>query len=163
ATRAVVLDDAVAGGEREVEVAALRPGMQMVVRPGTLVPTDGRVLEGASAVDESMISGESVPVEKSAGDEVVGGTLNAGGRLVVGTGRAAQLGIVVRGPEALESSRDITTVVLDKTGTLTTGVMAVRESVGDPDAVRLAAAVESASEHPVARALVAHVGVHPRV
>ena len=201
---------------------------------------------GASAVDESMVTGESLPVEKCAGDEVVGGTLNTDGRLVVevtrigrdtllarirqsvvdaqagkapvqrladqisavfvpvvlviavatfvawlltgndadaamtaavsvlviacpcalglatptallvGTGRAAQLGIVIRGAEALESSRAITTVVLDKTGTLTTGAMRVHETAGDPDAIRLAAALEASSEHPVARAIVAH-------
>ena len=246
AKRAVVLEED--GVEREVDLAALRPGMRMLVRPGTQVPTDGRVVEGASAVDESMITGESLPVEKSIGDDVVGGTLNADGRLVievtrigqdtllarirqsvvdaqagkapiqrladqisavfvpvvlgiavvtfvawllsgndtdaamtaavsvlviacpcalglatptallVGTGRAAQLGIVIRGAEALESSRAITTVVLDKTGTLTTGAMEVHATAGDPAAVRLAAALEAASEHPVARAIVAHAG-----
>ncbi len=242
AKRAVVLDE---DGEREIDVAALRPGMRMLVRPGAQVPTDGIVVGGASAVDESMVTGESLPSEKSVGDEVVGGTLNADGRLVVevtrigrdtllarirqsvvdaqsgkapiqrladqisavfvpavlvvaaltfaawlltgngtdaamtaavsvlviacpcalglatptallvGTGRAAQLGIVIRGAEVLESSRAITTVVLDKTGTLTTGVMRVHETAGDPDAIRLAAALESASEHPVARAVAA--------
>ena len=206
-----------------------------------------------------MVTGESLPVEKAAGDEVVGGTLNTDGRLVVevtrigrdtllarirqsvvdaqagkapvqrladqisavfvpvvlviavatfvawlltghgadaamtaavsvlviacpcalglatptallvGTGRAAQLGIVIRGAEALESSRAITTVVLDKTGTLTTGAMRVHETAGDPEAIRLAAALEASSEHPVARAIVAHAdgqargrGVHQR-
>ena len=78
--------------------------------------------------------------------------------LLVGTGRAAQLGIVIRGAEVLESSRAITTVVLDKTGTLTTGVMQVHATAGDPEAVRLAAALEASSEHPVARAIAAHVG-----
>jgi Cu+-exporting ATPase len=250
AKRAVVLDE---GAERELDVAELRPGMRMLVRPGGQVPTDGRVVEGFGAVDESMVTGESLPVEKSIGDEVVGGTLNADGRLVVevtrigrdtllarirqsvvdaqagkapiqrladrvsavfvpvvlviavgtfiawlatgqgadaamtaavsvlviacpcalglatptallvGTGRAAQLGIVIRGAEALESSRSITTVVLDKTGTLTTGAMLVHETAGDPDAIRLAAALETASEHPVARAIVAHTGVHAAV
>ena len=245
AKSAVVLED---GTERAVELAALRPGMRMLVRPGATVPTDGVVVEGASAVDESMVTGESLPVEKSVGDDVVGGTLNADGRLVVevtrigrdtllarirqsvvdaqtgkapiqrladrisavfvpvvlviaaatfagwlltgggtdaaitaavsvlviacpcalglatptallvGTGRAAQLGIVIRDAEALESSRAITTVVLDKTGTLTTGVMQVHETYGDPDAIGLAAALETSSEHPVARAIVAHVG-----
>ena len=243
AKRATVLE---AGSEREVDVADLRPGMRMLVRPGAQVPTDGVVVEGASAVDESMVTGESLPVEKAAGDEVVGGTLNADGRLIVevtrigrdtllarirqsvvdaqagkapiqrvadqisavfvpvvlviaaltfvgwlltgssadaamtaavsvlviacpcalglatptallvGTGRAAQLGIVIRGAEALESSRAINTVVLDKTGTLTTGVMQVHETAGDPEAVRLAAALEASSEHPVARAIAAH-------
>jgi len=245
AKRALVL---VEGDEREVDVAELRPGMRMLVRPGAQVPTDGLVREGVSAVDESMVTGESLPVEKSVGDEVVGGTLNLDGRLVVevtrigrdtllarirqsvvdaqsgkapiqrladqisavfvpvvlviaiitfaawlltghdstaamtaavsvlviacpcalglatptallvGTGRAAQLGIVIRGAEALESSRTITTVVLDKTGTLTTGVMQVHDTAGDADAIRLAAALEASSEHPVARAIVAHAG-----
>src|SRR4051794_5060801 len=80
AKRATVL---VEGSEREVDVADLRPGMRMLVRPGAQVPTDGRVVDGASAVDESMVTGESLPVEKSVGDEVVGGPLNADGRLVV--------------------------------------------------------------------------------
>ncbi|MET0839866.1 MAG: heavy metal translocating P-type ATPase [Marmoricola sp.] len=245
AKRAVVLDDA---GEREVEVADLRPGMRMLVRPGAQLPTDGVVVEGGSAVDESMVTGESLPVEKSVGQEVVGGTLNTDGRLVVevtrigrdtllarirqsvvdaqagkapiqrladrisavfvpvvlvialvtfaawlltgndvdaamtaavsvlviacpcalglatptallvGTGRAAQLGVVIRGAEVLESSRAITTVVLDKTGTLTTGAMRVHATAGDPEAVRLAAALEASSEHPVARAIVAYAG-----
>jgi Cu+-exporting ATPase len=222
AKRAIVLED---GIEREVDVAALRPGMLML--------------------DESMVTGESLPVEKSVGGEVVGGTLNADGRLVVevtrigrdtllarirqavvdaqagkapiqrladqvsavfvpvvlviavatfaawlltgnstdaamtaavsvliiacpcalglatptallvGTGRAAQLGIVIRGAEVLESSRAITTVVLDKTGTLTTGVMRVHATAGDAGAIRLAAALEASSEHPVARAIAA--------
>jgi Cu+-exporting ATPase len=245
ATRAVLLED---GVEREVDVAALRPGMTVVVRPGAQVPTDGRVVRGHSAVDESMVTGESLPVEKQAGDEVVGGTLSTQGRLVVevtrigrdtllarirqsvmdaqtgkapvqrladrvsgvfvpvvlgialvtllawlmltgdtdaaisaavavlviacpcalglatptammvGTGRAAQLGIVIRSAEVLESSRRVTTVVLDKTGTLTTGAMQVHASAGDAEALRLGAALEAASEHPVARAVVAHVG-----
>ena len=242
AKQAVVIDE---GAEREVDVAALRSGMRVLVRPGAQVPTDGVVVGGASAVDESMVTGESLPVEKAVGDEVVGGTLNSGGRLfvevtrigrdtllarirqsvvdaqsgkapvqrladqvsavfvpvvlaiaavtfvawllagqstdaamtaavsvlviacpcalglatptalLVGTGRAAQLGIVIRGAEALESSRAITTVVLDKTGTLTTGVMQVHETTGDPEAIRLAAALESSSEHPVAQAIAA--------
>ena len=82
--------------------------------------------------------------------------------LLVGTGRAAQLGIVIRDAEALESSRAITTVVLDKTGTLTTGEMQVHETYGDPDAIGLAAALESSSEHPVARAIVAHAATPRR-
>ena len=88
AKRATVLE---AGAEREVDVAALRPGMRMLVRPGAQVPTDGVVVEGASAVDESMVTGESLPVEKAVGDEVVGGTLNADGRLVVESRHAAAL------------------------------------------------------------------------
>ena len=240
AKRALVLD----GDEvHEVDVQELRPGMRMLVRPGAQVPTDGVVVEGSSALDESMVTGESLPVEKGVGDEVVGGTLNTDGRLVVevtrigrdtllarirqsvvdaqsgkapiqrladrisavfvpvvlglavltflgwlvtggtvehamtaavsvlviacpcalglatptallvGTGRAAQLGIVIRGPEVLESSHAVTTIVLDKTGTLTTGEMTVHEVTGDGEAVGLAAAVEGSSEHPVAGAI----------
>ena len=250
AKRAVVVGDVDGDetGEREVDVADLRPGMRMLVRPGTQVPTDGVVVEGASAVDESMVTGESLPRELGVGDEVVGGTLNTDGRLVVrvtrigrdtllarirqsvvdaqsgkapiqrladrvsavfvpvvlaiavvtfaawlltgheveaamtaavsvlviacpcalglatptamlvGTGRAAQLGIVIRGAEVLESSRAVTTVVLDKTGTLTTGAMTVHEATGDHEALALAAALEASSEHPVARALTAYAG-----
>ena len=250
ARRAVVLgeDPGTEADEREVDVADLRPGMRMLVRPGTQVPTDGVVVEGASAVDESMVTGESLPRELGVDDEVVGGTLNTDGRLVVrvtrigrdtllarirqsvvdaqsgkapiqrladrvsavfvpvvlaiavvtfaawlltghdveaamtaavsvlviacpcalglatptamlvGTGRAAQLGIVIRGAEVLESSRAVTTVVLDKTGTLTTGAMTVHEATGDDEALSLAAALESSSEHPVARALTAYAG-----
>ena len=249
AKRATVVDEeGVETGEREVEVADLRPGMLMLVRPGTQVPTDGVVVEGASAVDESMVTGESLPRELGVGDEVVGGTLNTEGRLVVrvtrigrdtllarirqsvvdaqsgkapiqrladrvsavfvpvvlaiavvtfaawlvtghdveaamtaavsvlviacpcalglatptamlvGTGRAAQLGIVIRGAEVLESSRAVTTVVLDKTGTLTTGAMTVHEATGDAQALSLAASLEASSEHPVARALTAYAG-----
>ncbi|SDT00614.1 Cu+-exporting ATPase [Nocardioides scoriae] len=249
ATRAVLLEEDPSGssGEREVDVAVLRPGMRVLVRPGAQVPTDGRVSEGRSAVDESMVTGESLPVEKTVGDEVVGGTLNTEGRLVVevtrigrdtllarirqsvvdaqtgkapiqrladrvsavfvpvvlavavvtaaawllagqgadaavtaavavlviacpcalglatptailvGTGRAAQLGVVIRSAETLERSRTVTTVVLDKTGTLTTGRMQVHAAVGDPEALVLAAALERLSEHPVARAVVEHV------
>ena len=243
-TRAVLLED---GAEREVDVVELRPGMRVLVRPGARVPTDAVVVAGSSSVDESMVTGESLPVEKTSGDEVVGGTVNTDGRLevqvtrigrdtllarirktvadaqtgkapvqrladrvsavfvpvvlaiavltalawvlsgqgtdtavtaavavlviacpcalglatptamLVGTGRAAQLGIVVRSAEVLEASRAVTTVVLDKTGTLTTGRMQVHEVAGDADALRLAAALERGSEHPVARALVAHV------
>ncbi len=242
-TRAVLLED---DDEREVDVAALRPGMRVLVRPGARVPTDGVVVAGRSSCDESMVTGESLPVEKAIGDEVVGGTLNADGRLevevtrigrdtllarirqtvadaqtgkapvqrladrvsavfvpvvlvvavltaaawllagqgadaavtaavavlviacpcalglatptamLVGTGRAAQLGIVVRSAEVLETSRAVTTVVLDKTGTLTTGRMQVHEVAGDDEALLLAAALEHGSEHPVARAIVAH-------
>ncbi|HET8561754.1 MAG TPA: heavy metal translocating P-type ATPase [Marmoricola sp.] len=240
AKRAVVLDD---DGEREVDVAELRPGMSVLVRPGAQVPTDARVVEGRSSVDESMLTGESLPVSKHPGDDLVGGTTNLDGRLVaevvrigsqtvlarmgelvaraqaskapvqrladrissvfvpvvlgiavltfagwlltghpaadamtaavavlviacpcalglatptallVGTGRAAQLGIVIRSAEVLESTRRVTTVVLDKTGTLTRGEMAVHETAGDEHALALAAALESASEHPIARAV----------
>src|SRR4051794_39148087 len=234
------------GTEREVDVAALRPGMRFTVRPGEQVATDGRVVDGRSGVDESMLTGESLPVDKGYGDEVIGATLNTSGRLVVevtrigrdtalsriatlvakaqatkapvqrladqvssvfvpvvlaasaltyvgwwlsgdpaqgftaavavlaiacpcalglaaptamlvGTGRAAQLGIVIRDATVLESTRRIDTVVLDKTGTLTTGAMNVHDVTSiHRDAVRLAGALETASEHPVGRALAAY-------
>ncbi len=236
-----------AGVERRVPLVELRAGDRFVVRPGELIATDGIVREGFSAVDRSLLTGESVPVEVAPGQPVTGATLNAGGRLVVeatrvgadtavariarlveeaqsgkaasqrladriaavfvpvvivlslatlvgwlvsgaaadvafanavavliiacpcalglatpmallvGTGRGAQLGILIRGPEVLESARRINTVVLDKTGTVTTGALAVTDVHGDRDAVRLAAAVEHASEHPIARALAATV------
>ncbi len=238
------------GAEVRVPVADLRVDDVFVVRPGEKIATDGVVVEGASAVDTSMITGESVPVEVGPGDHVVGATVNAGGRLLVratrvgsdtqlaqmaklvaeaqsgkapiqrladrisavfvpavilvalgtlalwlavgvgsafaltaavavliiacpcalglatptallvGTGRGAQIGILIKGPEVLESTRRIDTVVLDKTGTVTTGEMALVGSApaGGLDAdelVRLAGAVEYASEHPIARAIVA--------
>ena len=236
------------GREQRVPVEQLVVGDEFVVRPGEKVATDGTVVQGTSAVDASMVTGESVPVEVAPGDAVVGATVNAGGRLVVratrvgadtqlaqmarlveqaqtgkaqvqrladrvsgvfvpvvialsvatlgfwigtgsgagaaftaavavliiacpcalglatptalmvGTGRGAQLGILLRGPEVLEQTRTVDTVVLDKTGTVTTGVMALREVVPadgeDADEVlRLAGALEHASEHPVARAV----------
>ncbi|MGW5034628.1 heavy metal translocating P-type ATPase [Streptomyces nigra] len=236
------------GTERTVPVGQLAVGDRFLVRPGEKIATDGRVVEGSSAVDASMLTGESVPVEVSAGDPVTGATLNAGGRLVVeatrvgadtqlarmarlvedaqngkaaaqrladrisavfvpivialalgtlgfwlgngagtaaaftaavavliiacpcalglatptallvGTGRGAQLGILIKGPEVLESTRRVDTVVLDKTGTVTTGrmtLLAVHTAAGteEEDVLRLAGALEHASEHPVARAV----------
>jgi Cu+-exporting ATPase len=238
------------GVEQRVPIEELREGDVFVVRPGEKVATDGVVVEGASAVDTAIITGESVPVEVGPGDEVIGATINVGGRLVVraarvgeetalaqitrlveeaqagkapvqrladrvsgvfvpvvitlsiatlgfwlgtgsdnafafsaavavliiacpcalglatptalmvGTGRGAQLGVLIKGPEVLESTRRIDTIVLDKTGTVTTGKMglvAVEPADGiDPDeALRLAGAVEHASEHPIARAIAA--------
>ncbi|WP_100501578.1 heavy metal translocating P-type ATPase [Geodermatophilus chilensis] len=236
------------GTETRVPVDRLAVGDVFVVRPGEKIAADGVVTEGASAVDASMLTGESVPVEVGPGDAVVGATVNAGGRLVVratrvgsatqlaqmarlveeaqngkaevqrladrvsgvfvpvvlvlavatlgfwigasaglpaaftaavavliiacpcalglatptalmvGTGRGAQLGILIKGPEVLESTRAVDTVVLDKTGTVTTGRMTLHDVVpaGGEDADRvlaLAGAVESGSEHPVARAV----------
>ncbi len=236
------------GRETRVPVADLEVGDRFVVRPGEKIATDGVVVEGASAVDASMLTGESVPVEVGVDDAVVGACVNAGGRLVVratrvggdtqlaqmarlvedaqngkaqvqrladrisgvfvpvvialavgtlgfwlgtgtgaeaaftaavavliiacpcalglatptalmvGTGRGAQLGILIKGPEVLESTRRVDTIVLDKTGTVTTGEMTLRDVVAadgeDPDEVlRLAGAVEHASEHPIARAV----------
>ena len=243
-------DVAVLRGDTEtrVPVDQLAVGDRFVVRPGEKVATDGTVEEGSSAVDASMLTGESVPVEVGVGDAVVGATVNAGGRLVVratrvgsdtqlaqmarlveeaqtgkaatqrladrisgvfvpvvialaaatlgfwigtgaglaaaftaavavliiacpcalglatptalmvGTGRGAQLGILIKGPEVLERTRTVDTVVLDKTGTVTTGRMTLSGVVAaageDADqVVRLAGALEDASEHPIARAI----------
>ena len=235
-------------GEQRIPVDRLVVGDRFVVRPGEKVATDGTVVDGASTVDQSMLTGESVPVEVGVGDAAVGGTVNAGGWLVVettrvgqdtrlaqlarqveqaqsgkaevqrladrvsavfvpvviglalltlvawlviggqtspaftaavavlivacpcalglatptallvGTGRGAQLGIVIKGPEVLESTRRVDTVVLDKTGTVTSGRMtlvAAVPAVGTPveELLRFAGAVEHASEHPVARAV----------
>jgi P-type Cu+ transporter len=247
---AAVLRD---GTETRVPIEQLVVGDLFVVRPGEAVATDGEVVEGSSAVDRSMLTGESVPVEVGPGDTVVGATVNAGGRLVVratrvgadtqlaqmarlvedaqngkaqvqrladrisgifvpvviglavatlgfwlgtgagaaaaftaavavliiacpcalglatptalmvGTGRGAQLGILIKGPEVLESTRRVDTVVLDKTGTVTTGAMTVHDVVAaegeDPDEVlRLAGSLEDASEHPIARAVASAAG-----
>ncbi|GAA3913246.1 heavy metal translocating P-type ATPase [Streptomyces gulbargensis] len=244
------------GTEVRVPVTALRTGDLFVVRPGEKVATDGTVTEGASAVDASLLTGESLPVDVTAGDPVTGGCVNVSGRLVVeatgvgdgtrlarmarmveeaqsgkarvqrladrvsavfvpsvllvalgtlgfwlgtgqgaaaaftaavavliiacpcalglatptallvGTGRGAQLGILIKGPEVLESTRRVDTVVLDKTGTVTTGRMELtgvrvyggRYGTGGTDEaelLRLAGALEHASEHPVARAVAA--------
>ncbi|WP_122818834.1 heavy metal translocating P-type ATPase [Nocardioides pantholopis] len=251
-------DVAVLHGTTEVRVPAdtLAVGDRFVVRPGEKIATDGVVESGTSAVDASMLTGEPVPVEVGPGADVVGGCVNAGGRLVVratrvgaetqlaqmaqlveeaqngkaaaqrladrvsgvfvpvvialavatlgfwlgadapasaaftaavsvliiacpcalglatptalmvGTGRGAQLGILIRGPEVLESTRQVDTVVLDKTGTVTTGQMALVSVVADgateDDVRRLAGALESGSEHPIARAI-AGDGPHPAV
>ncbi|HZO50225.1 MAG TPA: heavy metal translocating P-type ATPase [Gaiellaceae bacterium] len=259
AREALVLRD---GAEVELPVEALRVGDLFVVRPGEKIATDGVVVEGASAVDQSMLTGEPVPVEVGSGDEVAGATLNTYGRLVVratrvgadtalaqivrlvaeaqqgkapvqrlvdrvsavfvpvviavslatlagwllldgdagaaftaavavliiacpcalglatptalmvGTGRGAQLGILVKGPEILERTRQVTTIVLDKTGTVTEGELALEEVVtlngaSRAEVLRLAGAVESASEHPIGRAIAraarAEVGELPRV
>ncbi|MEU7056172.1 heavy metal translocating P-type ATPase [Streptomyces sp. NPDC046197] len=238
------------GREVRVPVAALTVGDRFVVRPGEKIATDGTVVEGGSAVDASMLTGESVPVDVGVGDAVTGATVNAGGRLVVeatrvgadtqlarmaklvedaqngkaqvqrladrisavfvpvvilialgtlltwlsvtgdvtaaftaavavliiacpcalglatptalmvGTGRGAQLGILIKGPEVLESTRRVDTVVLDKTGTVTTGRMTLQEvyateGTDEKQVLRLAGALEHASEHPVARAIAA--------
>ena len=236
------------GREERIPTARLAVGDRFVVRPGEKVATDGTVEDGVSAVDAAMLTGESVPVEVGPGDTVVGGTVNAGGRIVVaatrvgadtqlaqmsrlvedaqngkaevqrladrvsgvfvpaviglavatlglwigtgagasaaftaavavliiacpcalglatptalmvGTGRGAQLGLLIRGPEVLESTRRIDTVLLDKTGTVTTGRMTLLDVVAAPgedadEVLRLAGAVESGSEHPIARAV----------
>ena len=236
------------GGEQNLPVAELKAGDRFLVRPGEKIATDGTVEEGSSAVDASMLTGESVPVEVGAGDPVTGATVNVGGRLVVratrvgadtqlarmarlvedaqngkaaaqrladrisavfvpvvialalgtlgfwlgngagltaaftaavavlviacpcalglatptalmvGTGRGAQLGILIKGPEVLESTRRVDTVVLDKTGTVTTGRMTLLavhtvEGTDESEVLRLAGALEHSSEHPIARAV----------
>jgi Cu+-exporting ATPase len=250
------------GTETRIGIDELAVGDRFVVRPGEKIATDGVVEEGTSAVDVSMLTGESVPVEVRPGDTVVGATVNVGGRLVVratrvgadtqlaqmaklveeaqqgkaqvqrladrisaifvpvvlglaaatlgfwlgtgagaqaaftaavavliiacpcalglatptalmvGTGRGAQLGILIKGPEVLESTRTVDTVVLDKTGTVTTGRMTLTDVVAapgeDPNLIlRLAGAVEHASEHPIAQAIAAaaadRTGPLPRV
>ena len=236
------------GTERRVAVEQLTVGDRFVVRPGEKVGADGIVEEGTSAVDMSLLTGESVPVEVQPGAEIAGATVNAGGRLVVratkvgsdtalaqiarmvedaqtgkapvqrladrisgifvpivfglavatlgfwlgtgetatfaftsavavliiacpcalglatptalmvGTGRGAQLGLLIKGPEVLESTREVDTVLLDKTGTVTTGKMslvdiAVADGIDPDDALRLVGALEHASEHPIAQAI----------
>ncbi len=240
------------GSEREVRIpiAQLAVGDRFMARPGEKIATDGVIEHGVSAVDASMLTGESVPVDVNPGDSVTGATVNTSGRLVVratrvgadtqlarmarlvedaqsgkaqiqrladrvsgvfvpivmllalatlaywlltgggagaaftaavavliiacpcalglatptallvGTGRGAQLGVLIRGPEVLESTRKVDTIVLDKTGTVTTGRMAVREVIAAPgedryDVLRLAGALEHASEHPIAQAIAA--------
>ncbi|MFC9945115.1 heavy metal translocating P-type ATPase [Streptomyces pratensis] len=236
------------GGEVTLPTSGLRVGDRFLVRPGEKIATDGTVVEGSSAVDVSMLTGESVPIEVSAGDPVTGATLNAGGRLVVeatrvgsdtqlarmaalveeaqngkaaaqrladrisavfvpvviglalatlgfwlgsgagltaaftaavavliiacpcalglatptallvGTGRGAQLGILIKGPEVLETTRRADTILLDKTGTVTTGRMTLLKvhtarSTDEAEVLRLAGSLEHASEHPIARAV----------
>ncbi|MFL6174666.1 MAG: heavy metal translocating P-type ATPase [Marmoricola sp.] len=232
------------------DAADLQVGDLFVVRPGDKIATDGVVVEGASAVDASLLTGEPVPVEVGPGDQVVGGCLSSGGSLVVratrvgadtqlaqmarlveqaqfgkapvqrladrisgvfvpvvitlaiatlggwllsghsaadaftaavavliiacpcalglatptalmvGTGRGAQLGILIKGPEVLEQTRRADVVVLDKTGTVTTGRMTVQRFT-DAETLRLAGAVEAGSEHPIAKAIAAAAGEVP--
>ncbi|MEV6131867.1 heavy metal translocating P-type ATPase [Streptomyces violaceusniger] len=236
------------GQEERIPVGELAVADRFVVRPGEKIATDGTVVEGSSAVDVSMLTGESVPVDVVAGDTVAGATVNTAGRIVVeatrvgadtqlsrmaklvedaqngkaevqrladrvsgifvpivlliavgtllgwllttgetaaaftaavavliiacpcalglatptalmvGTGRGAQLGILIKGPEVLESTRRVDTVVLDKTGTVTAGQMRLRGAVTAPgvdeeELLRFAGALEHASEHPIARAI----------
>lgn len=236
------------GVEARIPIEQLAVGDEFVVRPGEKIATDGLILTGTSAVDASMLTGESVPVEVGPGDVVTGATVNASGRLLVratrvgadtqlaqiaqlvedaqsgkaevqrladrvsgifvpiviavavatlgawlgagfpsataftaavavliiacpcalglatptallvGTGRGAQLGILIKGPEVLESTRSVDTIVLDKTGTVTTGRMTLVEAVAAAgtarsELLRLAGALEDASEHPIAQAI----------
>ena len=236
------------GTEVKIPVEDLQVGDEFVVRPGEKIATDGVIVSGTSAVDASMLTGESVPVEVAVGDTVAGATVNAGGRLViraarvgsdtqlaqmaklveeaqtgkaevqrladrisgifvpivimialgalivwlalgypvaaaftaavavlviacpcalglatptallVGTGRGAQMGVLIKGPEVLESTRKVDTIVLDKTGTVTTGRMTLVDVITEPgeeraELLRLAGAIEDASEHPIAQAI----------
>ncbi|MEV6274672.1 heavy metal translocating P-type ATPase [Nocardia sp. NPDC051832] len=236
------------GSEQRISVEQLAVGDRFVVRPGEKIATDGVVVEGSSAVDASMLTGESVPVEVAPEDTVVGATVNVGGRIVVratrigsdtqlaqmarlvedaqtgkaqaqrladkisgifvpivialavatlgfwlgtggsvaaaftaavavliiacpcalglatptalmvGTGRGAQLGILIKGPEVLESTRRVDTIVLDKTGTVTTGKMTLLDVVAADgedaaEVLELAGALEDSSEHPIAQAI----------
>nr|VTP04318.1 putative copper-exporting P-type ATPase V [Mycobacterium riyadhense] len=236
------------GAAQRIPIDQLAVGDEFVVRPGEKIATDGVVIEGSSAVDASMLTGESVPVEVGPGAQVVGATVNVGGRIVVranrvgsdtqlaqmaklvedaqtgkapaqrladkisaifvpivialslatlgfwigtgasmsaaftaavavliiacpcalglatptalmvGTGRGAQLGILIKGPEVLESTRRVDTIVLDKTGTITSGTMTLLEVIAahgeQPDEVlRMAGALEDSSEHPIAKAI----------
>jgi|SRR5271166_1562405 len=248
------------GTETRIPVDQLKVGDEFVVRPGEKIATDGTVVSGSSAVDASLLTGESVPVEVGQGDPVTGATVNAGGRLVVratrigdetqlaqmaklveaaqsgkaavqrladrisgvfvpivvaialatlgvwlgagfpitaaltaavavliiacpcalglatptallvGTGRAAQLGVLIKGPEVLESTRKVDTIVLDKTGTVTTGKMTLVDVIAASNTdrqtlLRHAGALEDASEHPIAQAIAggakAELGVLP--
>ncbi len=237
------------GREVEIAIQQVAPGDVLVVRPGERIPVDGEVLEGASAVDESMLTGESLPVDKKPGDAVVGGTVNGHGALryratkvgedttlaqivklveqaqvskapiqrladrvagifvptvilvalatfaawlllgkaglagalipavavlviacpcamglatptaiMVGTGKGAESGVLIKGGESLERTREISTIILDKTGTLTHGRPEVTEivpaGVSEAELWRLAASVERNSEHPLGRAVV---------
>ncbi len=237
------------GGEREIPLSEVQVGDVVVVRPGDRIPVDGEILEGYSSLDESMLTGEPLPVDKGPGDEVVGGTLNTHGAfrfratrvgkdtvlaqivrmveeaqaskapiqryadrvaayfvpavmvvafatflgwywagrdlarsllnmsavlliacpcalglatptaIIVGTGRAAQLGVLFRGAEQLERAASVKAVAMDKTGTITEGkpqVVAVAALPGfdGREVLRMAAAVEAGSEHPLGRAVV---------
>jgi len=230
------------GSERDVPLEQVMPGDTLRVRPGEKVPVDGRISSGSSAIDESMMTGEAMPVEKSAGDAVTGGTLNKTGSflmtaervgndtllaqivrmvgeaqrsrapiqrladvvagwfvpavllvsiitaiiwafyspqaalvnavavliiacpcalglatpmsIMVGTGRGASEGVLIRNAEVLETLEKIDTLVVDKTGTLTEGKPRLATVEGDPDILRLAASLEMGSEHPLASAIV---------
>jgi len=226
------------GGETLLPIEQLQIGDRFLARPGEKIATDGRIVDGLSAIDQSMLTGESVPVDVGPGDEVTGATINTSGRLVVeathvgeqtklaqmaklideaqsgkadvqrladkvsgifvpvvivialltllfagfsnavavliiacpcalglatptallvGTGRGAEQGILIRGPEVLEGAHAITTVVMDKTGTVTTGTMRVVDvaptGAAREEVLRAAAAVEAYSEHPIGRAI----------
>ena len=236
------------GNEKQIPIGDLQLGDHFVVGPGERIATDGKVVEGASAVDEAMITGESIQIEVTVGDTVIGATMNASGRLVieaaavgadtalaritslvenaqagkapiqrladrvaaifvpivillavgtllgwliageganfaftaavavliiacpcalglatptallVGTGRGAQLGVLIRGPQILESTKRVNTIALDKTGTITSGKMSVQEiklvgNVDEDEFLAVAGSLENSSEHPIAKAI----------
>ncbi|ALU40316.1 carbonate dehydratase [Kocuria flava] len=238
------------GKEERISIEELSVGDEFVVRPGEKIATDGVIVSGSSAIDASMLTGESVPVEVGEGDTVTGATVNAGGRLVVkatrvgsdtqlaqmarlvedaqsgkaeiqrladrvsgvfvpiaiaiavatlgawigagfplsagftaavavliiacpcalglatptallvGTGRGAQMGVLIKGPEVLESTKRVDTIVLDKTGTVTTGKMTLTDVIPAPgvsrdELLRIAGGLEDYSEHPIAQAIAA--------
>src|SRR5437868_1627964 len=150
-------------GDRTEEVAVdqLRNGDLLLVRPGARIPADGIVRDGSSQVNESMITGESRPISKNAGDKVIAGTVNGVSslRVAVTTTRAAQSGLLVRNRRGLEEARNLNAVVFDKTGTLTKGEfgvidIATTDGLASDDALRFAAAVEADSEHTIAQGIV---------
>lgn len=143
ATATVVRD----GREMEVPVDSVMAGEMCVVKPGKRVPTDGEVVEGSSSVDESMLTGESMPVDK------------APDALMVGVGKGAEAGILIRGADILERAQSLTTVVFDKTGTLTKGELNVTDvatfnGFDESEVLRVAASAELGSEHPLGEAIV---------
>src|SRR6266566_870377 len=134
------------GTEEEVPVELVQVDELLVVRPGERIPVDGTVVEGFSAIDESMITGESIPVEKRVGDTAIGATIN-------------KSGLLIKGGEYLEKAHKLTTVVFDKTGTLTKGMPSVTDVVPvgayqADEVLRIAASAESGSEHPLGVAMV---------
>ncbi|RYE04710.1 MAG: heavy metal translocating P-type ATPase, partial [Rickettsiaceae bacterium] len=169
------------GAEVDVPIEQVHLGDIVVVRPGEKVATDGLITEGHSALDEAMLTGESLPVQKQTGDPVFGATLNKTGNFVavliiacpcalglatptaimVSTGKGAEHGVLVRNAEALEKAYQVNTVLLDKTGTITRGEPAVTDFWTLPDQpasqlLQVVAAVERQSEHPLAEAVVRH-------
>jgi cation transport ATPase/YHS domain-containing protein len=138
--------------EEDIPLKQVIPGDILRVRPGEKVPVDGVVTDGTSAVDESMVTGEPIPVEKTAGKSLIGATVN-------GTGKGATLGVLIKNAEALEIMEKVDTLVVDKTGTLTEGqpqLVSIQACQGfeENEVLRLAASLERASEHPLAEAIV---------
>ena len=172
------------GVETVIPAEEVEKGDILIVKAGKSVPVDGVLLEGSGSVDESAITGESIPVDKQAGDKVIGATINQSGyfkmradkvgdetalsqiiRLVdeatmVGTGRGASNGILIKSAEALETAHSVNVVVMDKTGTITQGKpvvtdLACHSGVTEDYLLQIAASLEKLSEHPLARAIVA--------